>query len=467
MTQAAEHVFPARISRIDLRQVEGLPDDLPDPFVFETESSNNNLDFYFTHMLESTLRNFAAEAAAGVQFLDSHNSSNLGYGRTFDGRFELDNSRAPQYHLDNPNAQLAFQPDTAVKRAVIGTYTIPGIQFGGGLTYASTDDFIMAARAKIARDISVGFYGGRWTCDICGGNYRKYQECPHLAGLEYALGEQGERIVVATVGIDGAHLAEHSVVYDGATPGAMLRKAEELARHGELEPEKAAAFELRYKVHLPTRKSFPVADLEDKPALVPDGSIAGQGKARSPRTSPAPESTGDQPMNLEQELTDARAALTEANVNESVPVAGGIRQLHNAALGLQSQLDAVRVALPDTAEGEDLAARVTALATELTRLRPLADDGRAYRADLINEAIAEGVRAHGESFAQETYRGLLEASGLEAIKRMRDDWAAIAAERFKSGRQSRDGEESDTAPETQPAKKDGRGIELPAAAHKA
>ena len=172
-------------------------------------------------------------------------------------------------------------------------------------------------------------------------------------------------------------------------------------------------------------------------------------------------------MNLEQELTDARAALTEANVNESVPVAGGIRQLHNAALGLQSQLDAVRVALPDTAEGEDLAARVAALATELTRLRPLADDGRAYRTDLINEAVAEGVRAHGESFARETYRGLLDASSLEAIKRMRDDWATIAAERFPGGRQTRDGEESDTAPETQPAKKDGRGIELPAAAHKA
>ena len=50
-------------------------------------------------------------------------------------------------------------------------------------------------------------------------------------------------------------------------------------------------------------------------------------------------------MNLEQELTDARAALTEANVNESVPVAGGIRQLHSAALELQSQIDAVRVAL--------------------------------------------------------------------------------------------------------------------------
>lgn len=452
MTQAAEHVFPARITAVDLRQVAGLPDDLPDPFVFETESSNNNLDFYFTHMGESTLRNFAAEAAAGVQFLDSHNSGNLGYGRTFDGRFEVDNSRQPQYKLDNPNAQLAFQPDTAVQRAIIGTYTIPGIQFGGGLTYASTDDFIRAARAKIARDISVGFYGGRWTCDICGGNYRKYSECPHLAGIEYALGEQGERLVVATVAIDGAHLAEHSVVYDGATPGAMLRKAESLARHGELEPEKAAAFELRYKVHLPTRKSFPVPDLEEK---------------RGNEETPASESTGDQPMNYEEIVNEARAALAEASINDSIPVAAGIRQLVDRVAQLEAAETAVRAALPAGAEGSNLTDRVAALASELTRLQPLADDGRAYRTDLIETAVAEGVRAHGEEFAQETYRGMLNASSIEVIKRMRDDWATIAAERFKSGRQSRDGDDDDSVPATQPVNKDGRGIELPAAAHKA
>lgn len=457
MTQA-EYTFPARITAVDMRQVAGLPDDIPDPFVFEAESSNNNLDFYFTHMLESTLRNFAAEAAVGVQFLDSHNNYNLGYGRTFDGRFEIDSSRAPVYHLDNPNAGLAFQPDTAVKRAVIGTYTIPGIRFGGGLTYASTDDFILAARAKLARDISAGFYGGRWVCDICGGNYRSYQSCQHLGGFEYALGDQGERIVVCTIGIDGAHLAEHSVVYDGATPGAMLRKAEELARHGELEPEKAAAFELRYKVHLPTRKSFAAPDFEEKPVNVPNENTAGRGKE-------LPDTTGDEPMNLEQEMQDARAALTEANVNESVPVAGGIRQLALAAANLQTQLDAIRVALPETAVGDDMASRVAWLAAELTRLRPLADDGRAYRADLIDDALAEGVRAMGPEFAQEAYRGLLMASTIEVIKRMRDDWRAIGDKTFPGGRQTINEDENQS--EAGKQKKSGRGVELPAAAHKA
>lgn len=173
-------------------------------------------------------------------------------------------------------------------------------------------------------------------------------------------------------------------------------------------------------------------------------------------------------MNYEEIVNEARTALAEANVNESVPVAGGIRQLHQTAVNLQAQLDAVRTAVPETAVGSDMAGRVAWLATELTRLAPLADDGRAYRADLIEEAIGEGVRAMGPEFAQEAYRGLLSASSIEVIKRMRDDWRAIAAKTLAGGRSTVDGDENQDSK----AKKNGRGVSaataaLPAAAHKA
>lgn len=73
------------------------------------------------------------------------------------------------------------------------------------------------------------------------------------------------------------------------------------------------------------------------------------------------------------------------------------------------------------------------LATEVERLRPLADDGRAYRADLIDEALAEGVRANGEDFAEESYRGILERADIATIKRMRDDWKRLGDKRFPGG----------------------------------
>lgn len=378
--------FPVRIRAIDLR-AEGLelPDDIENPFIFETESSNNSLDFYFTHMLESSLRNFAADGAAGIQFLDSHNARNLGYGRTFAGRFEEDSQRRPEFALPNPQAQFAIAAPETYQRAVLTTFTVPGIQFGsGGLTFASTDDFIRAARAGIVRDISVGFYGGQWVCDICGGNYRSYSSCPHLAGFEYPLGEQGERLVVGTVSIDGAHLAEHSAVYDGATPGAMIRKAERLAAAGELEPEKIQLFEARYKVELPQRKLWQIS--------------------------------------VENELVDGRSANTKRGGNMNS------EQLVEQIRGVMAETDAP--------ENDNLAESVRWLAGEVARLRPLADDGRAYRNDLVAEAIAEGVRAHGEDFASETYEATLRAASIETIKRMRDDWRAIGNKRFPGGRQS-------------------------------
>ena len=192
-------------ARIQDRAVE-LPAGLPDgAFVREMEISSTRLDSYFTHMMASTLQNFAQEAKEGRSFLDSHDGGKLGLGYTFGG-------------------ELAIEGDNAL--AVANFYTVPGIRFGGQHSFASTDDFIKAVEARIVRDVSVGFHGGRWVCDICGGDYFRYSQCSHFAGVEYEqTGEDGvTKRTLATVGIHDAHLSEVSAVFDGATPGAMIRK---------------------------------------------------------------------------------------------------------------------------------------------------------------------------------------------------------------------------------------------------
>src|SRR5690606_5129371 len=75
---------------------------------------------------------------------------------------------------------------------------------------------------------------------------------------------------------------------------------------------------------------------------------------------------------------------------------------------------------------------------EVARLQPLADQGREYRAHLVEEAVAEGVRAMGTAFPEETYRAMLADASLEHIKQMRDAFAVKAAERFPGGRQTQD-----------------------------
>lgn len=83
---------------------------------------------------------------------------------------------------------------------------------------------------------------------------------------------------------------------------------------------------------------------------------------------------------------------------------------------------------------------------EVARLQPLADQGRAYRDELVNQAVAEGVRAMGEAFPEETYRAMLAGAPLEHIRQVRDTFAEQARARFPGGRQTRDVNEKDGAP---------------------
>lgn len=366
-----------------------LPDSVQDSaFTFQVEASNLNLDFYYTHMTRKTLRNFVNGAKAGVAFLDSHNNRNLGYGRTYGGRVRIDAGREVQFVAPD-GVELAIEPPSQYALALLDVFTVPGINFGGGgPTYASTDDFIRSVNAGIAQDVSVGFGGGFMRCDICGNNYRSYRDCSHYAGNVYALGDAGERQVLATVAIDGANLHEVSAVYDGATPNATIRKAIEAGRAGELDREIKQLLEVRYQIDIPTGRIFPAVN----------------GRQAD---------TEDTHMDLEQAFEQIRAILAETSAPEGVEITEAVRWL----------------------------------AGEVERLRPLADAGRQYRTDLIEQALKEGVRAVGETFQQEAYRGMLENSSMEVIKRMAADWKAIGDKRFQSGRQTTD--EGEPAPEGQ------------------
>ena len=389
---------PARIQDRAIELPAGLPEGA---FVREMEISSTRLDSYFTHMMASTLQNFAQEAKEGRSFLDSHDGGKLGLGYTFGG-------------------ELAIEGDNAL--AVANFYTVPGIRFGGQHSFASTDDFIKAVEARIVRDVSVGFHGGRWVCDICGGDYFRYSQCNHFAGVEYEqTGEDGvTKRTLATVGIHDAHLSEVSAVFDGATPGAMIRKAQAGVRDGQLKGEALAFLEQRYRVPLlSTPDNWRGVDLpKEKP-----GESAGRDKSAAGGRN----SLGDSTMETVELNVDAiRAAL-------------GVGMTDNPIESADNALALMRK-----------------VAKELARLTPLADDGRAYRDDLVAQALAEGVRAQGEGFPQETYRAMLTDAPLDHIKQIRDQFAAQAAKQLPTGRQTTEEDEQEreqpqSEPESVPA----------------
>lgn len=387
MTEPTDKLFfPAQVRAVgDAQRIAALNQILRDsraldvsvldehaPFFWGAEISSSRLDSYFTHMLMSSLSNYAREAAEGVGFLPSHNHYHLPIGGSLTG-------------------DLAQQGDLATVRADF--YTLAAMQ----VESIRTDDVINGIRGGLTRYVSIGFYGGRMICDVCGQDYWRGR-CPHIAGFTYEEEKDGVvRQTLATVGVDDAHLAEVSGVYKGATPGAMIEKVYDMASRGVLTQDDVHHAQRVYRLDkATTERMLALPALQKRHAGV---EIPGQ----PPRE--------DERMNGEQfgQMVDSliRAGVLTEEQRET------------------------------TTEAEALAA-TDRLAARVRELEPRATEGDAYRNDLVNAALAEGVRAYGDKFAAETYERTLRASPLDVIKQMRDDWRGVGDARFAGGRQTSD-----------------------------
>lgn len=381
-----------------------------DWYFFDAEISSDVLDSYFTHMDASTLRNFARDAAEGRALLDSHDGYKLGVGYSAGGRFEEENGAG---------------------RAVATFYIVPGIHFGGKHSFASTDDFIRAIESGVVRDVSVGFHGGRWVCDLCHQPYFGHgSACNHIAGWEYEIERDGKPArEVCTVAIHDAELSEVSLVYDGATPGAMILKAEQEARAGRLSPAMVRQLERQYRVKLPggagEARALPVTTASTADVVISPGEVDGERAMEEEEVIEGADEVVVDGAGTDAGNDEARAAIAEIREVLAESAAPGGVTLVAAVRWLNEQL-AVAVGERDRALGQ------------VAELQPLADQGRAFREELVNQAVAEGVRAMGEAFPEETYRGMLGNAPLEHIRQVRDTFAAQAAERFPGGRQTRD-----------------------------
>jgi hypothetical protein len=196
-------------------------------FYFRAEISNDQLDTHFTHMSESTLRNYAADAQRGVAFLRGHNWKELPLGYSYGASMGVEGGR---------------------QRVVADFYTIEGL--------SETNDLILRMRANLVRDVSVGFSGGTARCDICGNDF---WECRHFPGMKYEE-KKGNVVsnVLATFTIEDARLNEVSGVFDGSTPDAMILKAQRFAAAGLLNREQAEKISARYRITLPYRHTAAV-----------------------------------------------------------------------------------------------------------------------------------------------------------------------------------------------------------------
>lgn len=396
----------------------------PDPSIFEQEGrapyfsaaeiSSGRVDAYFTRMAKSSLKNYAKDADRGVAVLPGHDHHALPYGYSLRGQY--------------------FEPsatDPESGRVVAHAYMIPGLNLSG----LNTADVIDGIKAGIIRDVSIGFYGGEYICNICGMDMLRSWDCWHWPGMEYAIGDDGydpatgkknpkaeTKLCIADV--ENAGLSEFSHVYDGATPNAMILRAQFAITEKLIKPDVVAVLEQRYRHRFPqVARSFGGVDVQPQPGAA-ERKAGAMPEGTTTPTTPTP--AGQEPE---------RAAPTPTPLPTTDPV-----------FAVRSLLDAAQV-LPDE---QDLGARVRHLISEVARLRPLADDGMSLRTKLIAATCEQGIRALGSDFKREAAEADLKLLTIDQIEQRRTLYAQIADKVIPANRTSQEQEQPPADSNTQP-----------------
>ena len=451
-------------------------------YEFGAEISNDLLDSYHSYMDESTLKNFRDDSKAGVAFLEGHNNRLINYGRTFGARIQ---------NLDDR------------KRVITDIYTIRDINFSGNMSFASTNDFIRAVEKNLVNDVSVGFYGGEFICDLCDRELfdfwawlmddRETEYCEHIPGATYENADGKKE--VATYTIYNANLSEVSVVYDGATPEAQItKKARALYEGGALDrkaiygindlynlrmaPEEWDALTIGDKRSLVSHKTKGGVSHMDLMEMIKSASIDG---LPTDDTESAVrwlidkhgtlgtdlEQSQDRANGLETENTTLKASNSDlestkklnTDLGKSIDVVRGENKDLREKVGvLEKARDLDKDITTRNGElktkNEELTGQVDTLTTEKTELEKRVTDseemaklGQETRDNLIEATLESGVRAYGDEFDKEEQKTVLENMNLNTVRSTKETWDEVGDKRFPDGRQtSDDGDPPDPAP---------------------
>lgn len=367
------------------------------PAFFEVIASRNVLDAYHTIMADSTLHNFATNAGNGVNVLDSHQSFALGFGRSLTG---------------------AFEEEGAVHQMRSSFFTLSNWTTSAG---NKSDDYIAGIKSGIYSDISVGFSippeTGRMTCSICGGDMMDFDTCQHYAGMMYNDPNTNKRIVAVGT-IENGILNEYSPVYDGATPGAAVSKALRMAAAGMVDPATADKLGRAYHRSIPVPRSWSGTNVE--------GTATNKDKEHKENN-----------VELKDEIITRMKAhnLTVRNTASDEEV---LAALETGLSGLIADMEAATTGAATTATA--LQGQIASLKAEKVALEGDAEDGRAYRETVVNDAIESLVRTLPENsraaFNRDTQRTFLKSMPLANVKDLKKGWDA--GSQFEEGKQSRE-----------------------------
>jgi hypothetical protein len=386
----------------------------------------------------------------------------LPFGRFFDGKLAEEGGET---HLD------AWMYMKAGQKTYIEPFT--------------TDDISEQLNAGTLHDNSVGISWDRSECSICGNDIRDYENCQHWPGRTYKVNGKDLLCYVIAKPIEGdtshAYMAENSLVGVGAYPDAghlakegqsdkpkyrkvndmlelkLIPKEEpvfclfsanntEILTKSEVERDANKLHQLYHKMQetkdLPLGWTFGTLNAKHKEVVkelleagydhylddVLDGTLPSEMKSKS----------------LRREETTLDALIAEIFNKAGIDPA----QIEKATEQGFVMKDGKQFSVVDVQAAQAAAAPITHYMTQeqvkekfskelsADEVLALAKDGEMLRKEVIEAAIAAGVRAQGNDFPADTWRNTFATMSIQAIRDIEKTFQKQAEAEIPVGRQT-------------------------------
>lgn len=416
-------------------------------------------------LMKELLDVFALNAQKGVSRLLDHSwhtdgfwgmggrpKAALSYGRTFDSSFGPGTEEGETVSL---NAE---------------TYMKRGVEIDG----ISTDSIIQSIEAGTMFDDSIGFNYGKAICSVCGNDYNNSEKCQHYAGETYEIkGEDGvtRQVFCYIQALPPGSLWEVSSVFSGAYPGAGVLSAADgdtlENEHGiyqvitdlkDIDPLKPIIATYSPRVGLLTmvkkanhKKPFAIgglienakASITDRDSIFAIGDRIGVSREQVKNIA-----------NLVLKGVEEKMSLSEKTLKMletfGVTFKEGETKAEEVFNQLTEKWDAAVQKIKDSVEPlktEGMVAATEYLGIPMSEITEkfgkdasadgilrLAKEGQDYHKQVVDDAIAMGVRAMGNDFPADTWKNTFAAMGTLAISDIIKTWEAQAKVAIPAGR---------------------------------
>jgi hypothetical protein len=373
---------------------------------------------------KSLLQVFKQDAQNGIAFMLDHPWAGfftrpkpaLVYGRTFDA---------------------VLKKSQGVEGEAWALYADHYIVRGKEKDGISTDSIIADIEDGTLFDTSIGWGADNYECSICGNDIRNYLKCEHWPGKTYEV--DGEQLLCYIIAKPPGFLMENSGVFAGAYPtaGMLSQVSDEVQKEGYIEvvdlkqaPLDAKLFHV-YSANKGSLATFMRQNNSpDKKLLA--FSAASENSLKGDKGMSGNANENDLKTYTQEEVD---TLVKEAVEKEQAAYKEALAAVQSASGGTaQPAADPPKVFMTQEQANTTLGKEYSA-ETILT----FAKEGIDHHAEVVDEALAWGVRAQGNDFPAETWKSTFSTMGTKAIKDIMATFKSQAEQGIPAGRQSEAG----------------------------